>query len=95
LPPWFRDPPEVQNAAKAAAEHCAKQGIDIAQLALQFCLMNEDITTTVAGSANPQNIRKWATWAALPIDRTLLKEVQQILAPVHNMGHKEGLPENN
>lgn len=95
LPPWFRDPPEVQQAAKAAAEFCEKQGIDIAQLALQFCLMNEDIATTVAGSANPQNIRKWATWAALPIDRTLLKDVLQILAPVHNLGHKEGLPENN
>ncbi len=78
LPVWFRDPPEVQAAARRAAEHCQQRGIDIAQLALQFSLLNEDISTTVAGSANPQNIRKWATWAALPIDRTLLKEVQEI-----------------
>lgn len=95
LPVWFRDPPIVQEAARAAAEHCQSKGVDIAQLALQFCLMNEDITTTVAGSANPQNIRKWATWAALPIDRQLLREVLKILEPVHNIGHTEGLPENN
>ena len=95
LPVWFRDPPKVQAAARAAAEHCQSRGVDIAQLALQFCLQNEDITTTVAGSANPNNIRKWAEWAALPIDRELLDEVLQILAPVHNIGHQEGLPENN
>ena len=58
-------------------------------------MLNEDITTTVAGSANPSNIRKWSEWAQLPIDRELLDEVLQILAPVHNVGHQEGLPENN
>jgi L-galactose dehydrogenase len=95
LPVWFRDPPNVQAAARAAAQHCASSGVDIAQLALQFCLLNADITTTVAGSANPNNIRKWAEWAAEPIDHELLKEVQQILSVVHNVGHQEGLPENN
>ncbi len=95
LPPWFRDPANVQQAARRAAEHCTSKGIDIAQLALQFCLLNEDITTTVAGSANPKNIRKWAEWAALPIDHSLLAEVLEILAPVKNIGHKEGLEENN
>ena len=95
LPVWFRDPVEVQAAARRAAEHCESKGVDIAQLALQFCLLNEDISTTVAGSANPENIRKWAKWAALPIDQQLLSEVLEILRPVHNVGHKEGLPENN
>jgi aryl-alcohol dehydrogenase-like predicted oxidoreductase len=95
LPVWFRDPPDVQAAARAAAAHCQSKGVDIAQLALQFCLRNPDITTTVAGSANPNNIRKWAQWAELPIDEQLLAEVLAILAPVHNVGHQEGLPENN
>ena len=95
LPVWFRDPTDVQAAARAAAAHCQSQGVDIAQLALQFCLLNEDITTTVAGSANPNNIRKWAEWAQLPIDYRLLDEVLKILAPVHNIGHQEGLPGNN
>ncbi len=95
LPVWFRDPTEVQQVARNAAEYCSSRGVDIAQLALQFCLLNEDITTTVAGSANPQNIRKWAEWAVAPIDHQLLAEVQKIFQPVHNVGHREGLPENN
>ncbi len=95
LPVWFRDPAEVQAAARKAAEHCESKGVDIAQLALQFCLLNQDITTTVAGSANPNNIRKWAQWASQPLDEQLLDEVLEILKPVHNVGHREGLPENN
>ncbi len=95
LPDWFRDPKEVQDVAKKAAAHCTSKGVDIAELALQFCLQNEDITTTVAGSANPNNIRKWAQWAENPINEELIAEVQEIFAPVKNVGHQEGLPENN
>ena len=77
------------------AEHCAAKGVDIAQLALQFCLRNPDITTTIAGSANPDNIRKWVQWADEPLDEELLAEVLEIFRPVKNIGHKEGLDENN
>lgn len=95
LPPWFRDPKEVQDKAKEAAAYCNSKGVDIAKLALQFCLQHEDISTTVAGSANPNNIRKWVEWANEPVDEGLIAEVQAILEPVKNVGHKEGLEENN
>ena len=95
LPKWLKEPEDVKDAARRAAKLCADRGVDIAQLALQFSCENPDITTTVSGSANPNNIRKWAEWLAKPIDRELLKEVQAIFAPVKNIGHKEGLPENN
>ena len=95
LPPWLKEPEAVKAAARAAAAHCAGKGVDIAKLALQFSLAHPDIATTVAGSANPNNIRTWAKWAAEPIDQQLLAEVQAIFAPVKNLGHREGLPENN
>ncbi len=95
LPVWLKEPEAVKSAARAAAAHCASRGSDIAKLALQFSLANPDIATTVAGSANPHNIRNWAKWASEPIDHELLAEVQAIFAPVKNLGHKEGLPENN
>ncbi len=95
LPVWLKEPETVKSAARAAAAHCASRGSDIAKLALQFSLANPDIATTVAGSANPHNIRNWAKWASEPIDHELLAEVQAIFAPVKNLGHKEGLPENN
>ena len=95
LPEWLKEPEEVKAAARKAAKLCADNGVDIAQLALQFSIANEDMSTCIAGSANPNNIRKWADWAAKPIDESLLKEVLQIFEPVKNIGHLEGLAENN
>lgn len=95
LPVWLKEPESVKAAARQAAALCASRGSDIAKLALQFSIANPDIATTVSGSANPVNIRNWARWAAEPIDQALLADVQAIFAPVKNLGHKEGLPENN
>ena len=95
LPAWLKEPEPVKAAARQAAAHCAHRGVDIAKLALQFSLAHPDITTTIAGSANPQNIRNWARWAAEPIDTQLLAEVRAIFAPVKNLGHTEGLAKNN
>jgi L-galactose dehydrogenase len=95
LPSWHKDSESVRNAARQAAEHCASHGVDIAQLALQFSCEHPDLATTVTGSANPANIRKWAQWLAQPIDRTLLADVLKIFEPVKNISHPEGLPENN
>jgi L-galactose dehydrogenase len=95
LPVWLKEPESVKEAARRAAAACRARGTPIAKLALQFSLENPAIATTIAGSANPANIRDWATWAAEPIDRELLAEVSAIFAPVHNVGHVEGLPENN
>ncbi len=95
LPKWLKEPEEVKAAARRAAEYCAKKGVDIAKLALQFSCSNPDIPTTIAGSANPENIRNWAKWIAEPIDEQLLREVQEIFRPVKNLGHMEGLAKNN
>ncbi len=95
LPAWLKEPESVKDAARAAAALCQSRGVDIAKLALQFSLSNPRIATTVAGSANPENIRNWAKWAAEPMDEDLLREVQALFAPVKNIGHLEGLPENN
>ena len=95
LPVWLKEPESVKAAARRAVELCADRGIDLAKLALQFSCAHPDIATTVAGSANPANIRQWVKWLAEPIDQDLLHEVQAIFAPVKNIGHIEGLPENN
>ena len=95
LPAWLKEPEPVKAAARKAAALCAERGSDIAKLAVQFSCSNPDIATTIAGSANPHNIRKWAEWLAEPIDEELLHDVQAVFAPVKNIGHVEGLPENN
>ncbi len=95
LPAWLKEPEAVKAAARQAAALCHARGGDIAKLALQFSLEHPDIATTVTGSANPTNIRNWAKWADEPIDRQLLADVLALFAPVKNLGHAEGLPENN
>jgi len=95
LPAWLKEPEDVKAAARRAAELCRARGSSIAKLALQFSIANPDIATTVAGSANPANIRHWVSWAAEPIDTELARDVQAIFAPVKNVGHREGLAENN
>jgi len=95
LPAWLKEPENVKAAARKAAQHCAERNVDIAKLALQFSLVNPAITTTVSGSANPNNIRNWAKWVAEPLDEQLLSEVLEIFKPVKNLGHLEGLRENN
>ena len=95
LPDWLKEPEEVKAAAREAARICSEEGVDIAQLALQFSCSHEDIATCVAGSANPDNIRKWAEWLEKPIPEDLLAAVLKIFEPVSNIGHLEGLPENN
>ena len=95
LPQWLKEPESVKAAARRAAAHCASKGVDIAKLALQFSCANPDMATTIAGSANPDNVRNWAKWVAEPLDQQLLAEVLEIFKPVKNIGHIEGLPENN
>ncbi len=95
LPAWLKEPVAVRDAARKASEWCAKHGVDIAKLALQFSLSHPQIATTIAGSANPENIRKWLAWMLEPIDCNLLHDVQEIFRPVKDIGHLEGLPENN
>ena len=95
LPPWHKATPEVRALCRQAAEHCQSRGVDIAQLALQYSLANEDLATCVVGSADPANVRRWIEWSQQPMDATLLAEVHQILKPIHNWFYVEGRPENN
>ena len=95
LPAWLKEPESVKEAARNVSLLCRERGSDIAKCALQFSTANPAITTTIAGSANPENIRKWAQWAAEPIDAALLEEILNLFQPVKNIGHVEGLAINN
>jgi len=95
LPAWLKEPERVKEAARKVSLLCRERGSDIAKCALQFSIANPAIATTIAGSANPENIVKWAQWAAEPIDAALLDEILRLFQPVKNIGHVEGLAINN
>jgi aryl-alcohol dehydrogenase-like predicted oxidoreductase len=95
LPKWHKATPLVRETARKAAELCQSKGSDIAKLAVQYSIRHPDLTTCIVGSANPENVKLWAKWAAEPIDELLLAQVLEILKPIHNWFYIEGRPENN
>lgn len=95
LPEWHLAPPVVRDVCRQAAHHCTQAGVDIAKLALQFSVANEDLPTCVTGSANPQRVAQWCDWLEEPLDLQLVQEVQEILAPIRNWFYRECLPENS
>ena len=95
LPEWHKATPEVRRICQQAAQHCSAAGSDIAKLALQFSVANEDFATCITGSANPGRVSQWCDWLEEPLDETLLAEVLEILKPIHNWFYIEGRPENN
>jgi aryl-alcohol dehydrogenase-like predicted oxidoreductase len=94
-PDWHPASPELKAVCKKAAEYCASRGTDIAKLAVQFSTANERIPTTLVSTANPDNIARNARWALEPIDEELLREVLELLEPVHNVTWVSGRPEYN
>jgi L-galactose dehydrogenase len=94
-PDWHPAPEVIKETCAQAAAFCREQGVDIAQLAIQFSVSNSELPTTLVGTANPNNIEKNVRWTQDPIDQALLAEVLKILEPIHNKTWLQGLPENN
>jgi len=94
-PDWHPAPKEVIDTCTKAVQWCKDQGGDIGKLAIQFACANPDIPTTLVSSANPDRIVQNAKYLDEPIDQDLLKGVQEILAPIHNISWESGLTENN
>lgn len=95
LPKWHKAPAHVRQVAAEAAKFCDSQGSDIAKLALQYSIANKEFSSCVTGSANPERIKQWLQWIEEPLDHELVKQVKEILAPIHNWVYVEGRPENN
>jgi aryl-alcohol dehydrogenase-like predicted oxidoreductase len=95
LPTWHHAPPVLREYCRKVVDYCDRKGVDIASLAICFCIENPDLATTVAGTANPVNKANILRWVEEPIDRQLLAEVQEILKPVRNVLWPVGWPENS
>lgn len=93
-PAWHPASAEVLERCAAAAAACAEQGTDIAELALWFSVSTGPFASTVIGSADPAEVSAGIAWAEKAPDPELLREVEQILAPVRDQGWVNGRPEN-
>ena len=83
-PAWHPAPEAIKSACRQAVEHCRTRGTDLARLAMQYVLSNEHVPTTLVGTSSAQKIEENVRALSAPPDPDLLREVQQILAPVHD-----------
>lgn len=93
-PPWHPAPASVLKHCATAAALCARRGADLARLALQFAVSTGAAASTVVGAGHPSDISRSARWIDEPLDPDLLREVEQLLAPVRDVGWVSGRPEN-
>ncbi len=94
-PAWHPASNEIKRACANAAQFCRERGVNIVQLAVQYALANPNFATTFVGSANPREIQENVRWSKEPLDAELLRQVENILAPIHNQTWTSGRPENN
>lgn len=93
-PDWHPASEQIKNTCAKAAAYCKEQGVDIAQLAIQFGVSNPALATTLVSTANPVNMEKNVRWAENAPDPDLLDRVLKILEPIHNQTWPSGRPEN-
>jgi L-galactose dehydrogenase len=94
-PTWHPATAQIKAVCAQAVAYCAARGIDIAELAVQFAVANVRFHTTLVGTADPDEVRRNVQAVGKPVDRGLLEEVQNVLAPIRNQSWTVGRPENN
>ncbi|KAH7373342.1 hypothetical protein KP509_17G051000 [Ceratopteris richardii] len=98
-PSWHPAPIALQSACLEAVDYCKRKGRNISELALQFALQNEDISTTLIGMNSVEQVKENVK-AAIEVesqqsDLGILEEVGKIFQPVKNLTWPSGRAENN
>ena len=92
-PGWHPAGKPIRSACARAADHCRRNGADLAQLAIRFAVSNPRIHTTLVGTASPANIERNVKWIDDPPDPELLEQVRRILKPVQDQTWPSGRAE--
>ena len=71
--------------AEALSRICAEAGVPLGAAALQFCLREPRITSTVVGVTKPERIEQTLQWASFPIPDDVWTEI------LANTGRSAGL----
>ncbi|XP_062204075.1 L-galactose dehydrogenase-like [Phragmites australis] len=94
-PEWHPATAELKSACRAAVDHCRKKGKSITKLAMQYSLMNNEISTVLVGMSSSEQVEENVAAAmelsTSGIDEELLREVEAILEPVKNLTWPSGI----
>jgi L-galactose dehydrogenase len=93
-PDWHPAPKRVLEAARQAIQHCRSKGANISELAMQFALAYEYVSTTLVGMSKVSHVARNIEMLNASFDRELLEAVLNIIKPVANICWEEGIPVN-
>ncbi|MEK0250647.1 aldo/keto reductase [Raoultella sp. BAC10a-01-01] len=88
-PDWHPAHQDVQAICRQVSTLCDSRGVNIAQIALQFALTtaaDNGIASTVIGTASADNMLDNIRWCTQPLDPELLAQINELMAPVLNIG---------
>ena len=88
---WHPASDTIKQAGRQAADFCAKRGVSLAELAIQFALRQPNVDVTLLGTKTLNELRQTLALIGKPIDEAVLTAVKAILKPVHNQSWPSGL----
>ena len=94
-PEWHRSPPPVLEMARKLAALCRSCGVDVADVAMKYCLDHPCVATTIVGMSKVRHVEANLKALDFTIPEGLMPVIESLVAPVKNMMWFEGQPENN
>jgi aryl-alcohol dehydrogenase-like predicted oxidoreductase len=94
-PDWHPASQALKECCKKAITLCEKQGVNITELAMQFAVNHPDISSTLVGTANPDNLRLNLQWIENPYNKELAEAVIDIFKDSAESVWASGLIENS
>jgi len=94
-PDWHPADHMLIDCCRRAQQLCSERDVNITQVAMQFAVGHQSISSTLVGTANPQNLRNNLDWIEQPIDEALVAEIRAIFAPCATSVWASGMAENS
>ena len=93
-PAWHPASKDALAACAKAAAACEAEGVDIAQLALRYCLDHPYVSSTLVGMSARSQLESNLRAMQLEASPALLRKVSSILEPYAASAWSTGLPQN-
>ena len=94
-PAWHPGPPVVHQAGRKVVDLCRKRGVDIAEVAIRFCLDHSYVSSTLVGIRSEEQVKANLKLLQVQTDPVLVEEIRSLLGPTFNYVWPLGRPENH
>lgn len=94
-PEWHRSPHPVMVVAPKLVALCRSYGVDVADVAMKYCIDHPYVATTIVGMSKVRNVEANLKVVDFKIPEGLMSAIEALVTPVKNMMWFEGRPENN